>query len=225
MKRSLLTAAAMLLMVATAAHGKSTILHRSGGWTAFHVDVGSEGNPLCGMMVTSRDNARNLMIKYQSDGGVFLQALKSSWRFKPDINVNVWVRFDNDAPLEAVGRTELTQGGQPMLAVNVKAGKEAAFLREVAESKKFYIGFPDGDEEPWVADMTGSRATALAMIRCAAYIDGKGAPTQPTGKPAPTQPYGRPEATQPQGIQPYGDAVPTPPRSKPAISKRDDGSI
>ena len=210
MKRSLLAAAAMLLM-ATTADAKSTILHRSGGWTAFHVDVGSEGNPLCGMMVHSRDNARSLMIKYQASGGVFVQAFKTSWRFKPGINVNVWVRFDSDTPLEAVGHTELTQAGQPMLAVSVKQGKEIAFMREVAAAKKFYIGFPDGDEEPWVADMTGSRETAQALARCAAYIDGKGAPTQPTGGPKATQPTGRPAPTSPVNKKPTG--------------KPDDGSV
>ena len=49
-----------------------------------------------------------------------------------------------------------------LLAVTVKPGTEADFLREFGEAKTFTIGFPDGDEEPWVA-----------------------------GKPAPTQPFGK----------------------------------
>jgi len=105
MKRSLLAAAA-LLMLSTAAYGKSTVLHRSGGWTA------------------------------------------------------------------------------------------------------------DGDEEPWVASMTGSRAVAATFKRCAAYIDAQSGPTQPTGKPAPTQPYGKPAPTQP-----FGKATPASP------ARRDNGSI
>jgi hypothetical protein len=198
-------------MLPTAAYSKATILKRSGGWVAFHVDAGSEGRPLCGMMINSRSNERSLMIKYQADGGVFIQVFKTSWRFKPDIKVNVWIRFDDGAPRDGIATTEVTDSGNPLLGVRIKPGAEADFLHEVAESNKLTIGFPDGDEEPWVANMTGSREIALTLSKCAAHIDGKGAATQPTPKAAPTQPFGK-------------SAAPTQPTTRRA-PKSDDSSI
>ena len=155
MKRFLLVAA-MVLMAPGASYGKSNILERSGPWTAFHVDVGNHGNPIYGMMTTGSDG-RIFMVKYQANGGVFVQFAKSSWRFKPGVEVNVWIRFDTSVEFPGVAVSEVTAAGNhQLLAVTIKSSSEANFLHEFGESKQITIGFPDGDEQLWVANMTGS---------------------------------------------------------------------
>jgi hypothetical protein len=183
--KSLLTATALCLAIVSGAHAKATFLSRSGPWSAFHIDVGSEGNPMCGMMVTG-NQGRMFMVKYQAGTGTMaMNFAKPSWRFKQGVEVSISVKFD-DSEYSGSAYSDHTGRGDPMLIWGIKEGSEADFLREFSDAKKLTINFPDGNEPPWVVNMTGSRATAETFKKCSAAIDPAGA-TQPTGKQQPNK--------------------------------------
>ncbi len=229
MNRSLLAAAAALFVtvtsttVALAAYSnlpKITDLKTSGGWSAFHVAAGN-GPALCGMGVNSNDRQRSLMVKYSAQGNVFVQAFKSSWKFNSGVKLNVWINFDGGEPFYGVATTQTADGpGFASITVVIRRDNIGDFLKQFAASNKLNIGFPDGNEQSWYADLTGSGDITPTFIKCASYIDGNDVSSQPV----PTQPYRAPQATQPYGkpqaTQPFGNARPA---QQP--TRRDDGGI
>jgi hypothetical protein len=205
MKKSLLTAAALALLMTTAQAGRDITLKAKGNWSAYYT-ISDKGNPLCGMQTYWQNNRRALVagahIKYQSGGLVTIQMFKVGWRMPVGTEVKVNLAFDNSEQFPGVA-TSFIYKGDALLSLNVKEGTEADFLSLIEDAREFKISFPDGDEPTWVANMTGSREVSGAFKRCAYTLDAN-APTQPTGKAAPTQPTGKP--TQP-------------------AAKRDDGSV
>jgi hypothetical protein len=83
-----------------------------------------------------------------------------------------------------------------MVEFTLKGDLIGDFLHEFGEANRMWVRFDAGTEQPWVADMVGSRKAAAMFKNCVASL------------PQPTQPF----AQQPS--QPYSSA-----------SKKDDGGI
>src|SRR5262249_28604436 len=103
--------------------------------------------------------------------------------------------------------------GVAVVEFGTEDGKVAGnLLASMARANTMTVRFEEGDETPWVARMTGSRAAVdLFLAGVAAFH--KDDATQPYGAPQATQPYGR-KPTQPYGqrpTQPYNTSKPTTP--------------
>jgi hypothetical protein len=237
MKRSLLAAAAMVLMATTA---NAEDLKVSGNWKAFRETV--DGRPVCGMSSeVSRETGGNFYLKYYyGDHYLTGQVIKSSWQF-PDVNnaidIPLTVGVDRNPILsgKAIGYTQSIKWHDgktyqmPTLEFVIQPEKTNidGFLNDLSLANKFWLRFDEGSEKPWVLDMTGSAAVAMVFRACTLEllrISKAGDPpaTQPYGQSQPTQPYGRGAAPS----QPYGNAQPSQPfgGSKPA-AKANDGGI
>ena len=208
MKRLLITAAALALLMTTAQakpNNSYVDLKKAGVWTSYFV-VSDKGNPMCGMGTYWFANGRQIgtvQVKYTAGNTVKVQMIKPSWRLADGAIVHVSVSFDAGEP-QAVDAIAANTVDGPALTFTVNADATADFLHEFSESNKFTVAFPDGNEAPWDAKMEGSREVSTAFNQCSAYLDAH-APTQPTGKAA-TQPSGKPAPA-------------------PTAKKKDDGSI
>jgi hypothetical protein len=182
MKRNILAATAALLMGTTAqAEDHYTELARKGAWTAFYT-VGNKNIPLCALRTRWRDG-RMFYLKSEP-GRLLLQAFKPTWRTPQDTEVKVYIAFDGEQfPATAMATLLVPEGGY--LTFYVTPGTEDHFLGKWTAAKQVTVGFPDGNEKPWVADVTGSLEVTDAFKKCAAQL------TQPHNtkpKPATTAP-------------------------------------
>jgi len=223
MKRSLLAAAAMLLM-ATTANADIVGEARSGAWSVYETNGDGKGNrPLCGMKI-SGDASRSLHIKYLlGNDYLTIMAFKDSWRF-PVSNVSLPITLGFDKEIystdKAIGVHDPAIGGYVQMTVPYSIITE--FMRNFAEANLFWLRFDEGTEAPWTGKMIGSRKAGTWFSGCVKALIAKypNVSTQPYGKPQATQPYGKPAPTQPYGKQ----SAPSQPTVQRA-PKRDDGSI
>jgi hypothetical protein len=187
MSRSLLAAAAMVLLATTA---QATTLSRSGVWESFYVK-GDKGTPICGMQVVGRD--AKMFVKY-TGGDVFIQIMKLGWRIPQGTEIPGYVAFDTSDHLPFVGSGR-TVDGVGIVEVKVTAGTEADFLHEFGEASTFTIGFDAGTQPPMVANMAGSRDATTTFRRCMTFLDAQPA-QQPFARKDDAQPFGKQPATQ-----------------------------
>ncbi len=177
------TAAAALLL-STAVQAKETVLKESGAWKALLAPNNDTGSPICAMGITNSDG-RKFYIKY-SDGVMFAQTFRTSWRLKgkQGTKVKVTIQFDDRTPFDGVGVANIGKtNGLSFLNVHIAAERESAFLQEVAEANDGVVSFPDGDEKPWGLRMTGSREVLTAFRACIANLEKRDANApQPTPK-------------------------------------------
>ena len=217
MKRSLLAAAAMLLLATTAnATNNAKILSRSGAWETY-ITTSDKGNPLCGMQVFGSNSA--MMIKYFVGSEMLIHIYKIGWRIPDGTKIPGYIRFDNGERVEVsgFGGKSTGQSGISYVEFRIKVGAESEFLNEFGAANKMVIGFDEGTQLPFHVNMSGSRTAAGMFGKCMAYIDGKAADApQPFAKPPTPQPFGQ------QPAQPFGNGS-TQPVKKPG--KRDDGSV
>jgi len=234
MKRSLIAAA---LLAATATITCAEDLKVSGNWRAYRTVIPS-GQPVCGM--SSDINGGSFQLKYYYGNKALTgQVIKYTWKFPPEgtapIEIPLTVGVDRNPILSgnAIGYTQTVKWKDgknylmPTLEFYVTPEKTSLddFLNDLSLANKFWLRFDEGNEKPWVLDMTGSAAVAMVFRACAGElirISKAGDPpaTQPYGQSKPTQPYGNAAPTQPYGPKP----VPTIPyggNNKP----RDDGGI
>jgi hypothetical protein len=203
-KKYLATAAIALLMT-TAAHAMKEI--RSGSWTAYG-GLSHSGTPTCGMTVTG--GGRDFHIKYQPVGdgnAIYFQMFKNTWRFSEGNEVPLVLGFDKNEMLKATGTTFSTKNSGSSVEFFIRGELIGDFLREFGEATKMWIKFEAGNEEPWIADMVGSRNAMQMFKGCVSKTE------------KPTQPFG----TAPQASQPTQPVKPTSP-VKPT-GKKDDGSV
>jgi hypothetical protein len=213
MKR-LLTAAALALSLINPAfaewHGqRPLVLYNNGVWRTYAM-AANDGQPLCGMEINGQD--RSMFVKVQLDGVLEVQLWKNTWRFPDDgVDVQLVVGFDKNEMVDATGRgvnktTDNRSQGQ--IFFWLKDDVADGFLHEFGEADKMFVRFTQGNEQPWIANMKGSRDAANAFRNYLAAMRKNFTP--------PTQPYGdTPQASQPtQPTQPYSSA-----------SKKNDGGI
>lgn len=206
MKKYLTTAALALLMTTSANAAMKEI--RSGSWTAYG-GLSNSGTPTCGMTVTG--GGRDFHIKYQPVGegnAIFFQMFKRTWRFGAGNEVPLVLGFDKNEMLKATATTFNVKDAGSSVEFFIRDKLIGDFLQEFGEADKMWIRFDAGNEEPWIADMVGSRNAMQMFKGCVSKME------------KPTQPFG----TAPQASQsPTQPVKPTSP-VKPA-AKKDDGSV
>lgn len=212
MKKSLLTAVALVLLTTTAHAAKETILARKGNWSTSYYPANDAGLSMCSLWTRWTTNGQPvaaLYTKYVAGRLIFVQLFKAGWSMPDGTEAKVQWSFD-DETYSATAITYTDKQGQKYLQFRIANGDEAKFLGQFAEANRATVTFPDGNEPDWNADMFGSRETAIAFKRCAIALENN-KPTQPTG----------PQASQPTQPQP------TTPKKDPsrASTKKDNGSI
>jgi hypothetical protein len=208
MKRSLaaIIAASTLLAFSAPSHAASVdgdyrLLGVNGYWTTFYTTT-HEGDPMCVMKSNYKYRDSNqpdgsLMVKYVKDSRTFLvHAFKWSWRIPNGVQIPIYMTFDNSRPFTATA-TGVAAKGLNYVAFAIAPEFSKDFLDLFAAANNMTLGFTEGSEPPWTANMSGSRESVSLFARCITAITGAGASssTQPHGN-GPTQPYGG-GATQP----------------------------
>ena len=202
-----LTAAALALLMTTAAQAKIVNLGTNGAWSnEYYTDEGNGG--LCGMTTSWhwQNGAIGLVQFKWQNGHWFTHITKSNWRIpsKTEIPTAIW--FDNGSR-SAVGSVLDDQRGGSTIEVGFDIDTEG-FLSDVGNAAQMKITFDGGNEPAWVTKtMNGSRKAVAVMLQCINWVKNN-APTQP-GAQSRTQPA--PAPTQPGGVKPVG--------------KKDDGSV
>jgi hypothetical protein len=195
---AMVAVAALALSAAIAVSGKPAIagdFYRSGYWTAYYEPKSNAGNAVCGMK-TGSANDMSIHIKwFAGEKGITIQTFKGNWRIPKGQKVKVNVGFDKTQVGTATATGDMIYGSNyqiGLLSFTIDTSLEdiKEFLDEFMAANKMWIEFPNGNEKPWFADMTGSRDAATAFFKCVKVV------------PVPTQPYGAPEASQPYGKQP-----------------------
>jgi len=212
MTRSLLAAAAMLLM-ATTAQARQV---QSGAWTVYDAP-GDIGVPLCGLYVAG-DQQRSLHIKYiLGDTYLTVMMFKTSWRFPAggvDLPITVWLDNQNYSTDNARGVTDPKSGAMVLATIPNKTLDE--FLNVFAEADRMAVSFDGGNEPAWKVNMVGSRYAATLFKGCVHNLINNNPTTQPYGQPKATQPYND-SSTQPYGTKPARPAAPPRPKDNGGI--------
>lgn len=207
MRKDIAATLAVLALAAVAVSAKPAAagvrpFAREGAWTAI-TGISEDGKPMCGMYVLDRTADRTVYFKnWQGNPYITMQVFKTSWRIPKGTEIKVRLLFDGKFFSEgtAIGRpmeNNARNDGKSLVEIDIKdRDLMQRFASEFAEADKMVIDFPEGNEAPWEADMTGSRTIGNHFWNCVRNL-----------RPS-TQPYGRqPEA----GTQPFNrDKLPTP---------------
>lgn len=171
---------------------------QSGAWTAYK-GLSNTGTPTCGIRASG--HGMDIHLKYQpdADGDIAVQMFKNTWSFASDIEVPLSVGFDKNVMLTATAHTKSGDSAGSFVEFGISGDRVADFLHEFGEADRMWIRFETGNEEPWEANMAGSRNAAAMFAGCIASL------------PKATVPFG------PQATVPFGD--------QKATAKKDNGSI
>lgn len=195
-RKVLATTLAALMLSTTMASAVDIV--RSGVWTSYMASNKDKG-PICGMRVENANNSQAIHIKwFQNQRKIYIQAFKTTWKIPNDTDVHVEVGFDDDlfGDTTAVGYRDKKFSYVEFHIDDAEITK--AFMGQFQEANKMWLKFPDGNEEPWVADMKGSREISVSFMNCIAGLAKRD--TQPYGKQpdtSSTQPFGKSPAAQP----------------------------
>jgi len=196
--RSLITAIALASAVVSANAGSYFTIKRSGFWTTYY-DVSTAGRPMVGMSVDA--HGAGFHVKYFNDQRLYVQLMKNNWQFPKDgVAVPFRIAFDNsERTYPASGQARMDRDtGMAVVEASMDDPKMAGvFVADIMNANTMTVTFEQGDEEPWVADMTGSRDAGRAFLKATIALDKIAKPTQPYDKGKSTQPY---KTTQPYNL-------------------------
>jgi hypothetical protein len=162
----------------------------------------TEGNYVCGMDIINNASTEAIHIKYYTNKPtIFVQVFKTSWRIPQGTKMAAEIGFDKESwgSVDSAYGETFGEGKYRTGVVDIGIAQDSVdnFLENVAASDKMWIKFPDGNEAPWVADMTGSRNSVNAFKACINKIASSGQPTQPFSNGGPqlfsdgTQPFSK----------------------------------
>src|SRR5262249_26091203 len=188
--KKLLLATTMLAISLTSAYAKVKEYYRSGVWTNY-AGTSNLDHLVCGMTVVG--NERDIHLKYYPETKTFwVQIFKASWRIPEGTKLAVEIGFDNESwgQIDTAEGTTLVDQGHRVGEVEFGIAPDSleSFLKNVSEANKMWVGFPDGNEETWVAKMDGSCNSVKSLMACADQMASK--TTQPFNKGGNSQPFG-----------------------------------
>jgi hypothetical protein len=150
------------------------------------------------MSVYNKDYSQTVMVKwFQGLKTPSIQVMKKSWQIPVGTKINITVGFDKDEYGSGIGTSFVVGStGTNGVAVTLAETSAADFIEQFQAADKMWIKFPDGNETPWIADMTGSRIVGNAFLRCVNELNRNY--TQPYGNPpsSGTQPYRQPDTNK-----------------------------
>jgi hypothetical protein len=192
--------------------------YHSGGWENY-AGINNANVWTCGMGIANRDYSQSIQIKFFLNNGRFeVQIFKASWHIPNDTRVAVEVGFDKEAwggIKNARGSTiKSGKSTQGMIQFGIENDSVTSFLNSIADSNKMWIRFPDGNETPWTADLSGSRNSVRSLEACVSKAI-KAAMASPKGRSS-SQPYGDNSTSQPFSQENSEPPAPlsTPPQRK-----------
>jgi hypothetical protein len=183
-------------------------LASSGLWKAYtESQPGSE--PLCGIATVGSDGRRIAIEQTRGQAGLSLILNKPSWTIPDGTPVELRIRFDRSAPIDA----HATGSGQ-QLTVSMTFTQSVPFMRGVRYGMVMQVYFLAGNEPFWSGGLSGSSRSIDSFNDCRTRLVPT-APTQPYAAPATPQPAPPTGPTQPFTAAPQASA---PPSSAPVTS-------
>jgi len=185
MMKRLMTTAAALTMLATAAQAKDYVFYQGKYWQTFGTTSNSEGQPMCGMAYTAPNGA--FYVKWTPEIGLGVHAMKLNWKLPATAKVAMVLRFYDKAKPGAVEEFSTAAGfisGGKNVMATIKADNSLEVIRLFAAADRLVISYPNGDEPDWVLPMVGSRNATEAFSRCVGDIRAAVAPTSPSAPSA-----------------------------------------
>lgn len=180
--------AALLLALPAPARAAVHTFARAGAWRAFS-GTADNGQKVCGISAFFAGAERAFMIKYfAGDRDLVIQIEKRSWNVPEGSHVPVRLRFDQYGPWHAAAG-----GHGRFLDITVGRASLGAFMREFRLAYALTIRFPNGNENPWHADLTGTNLISGDFVACVSDLRqarGTG-PDAPAPAPVPRR---RPQA-------------------------------
>ena len=197
MKTITLAALVTLAAMTTASQADVKLISQSGYWAAFGGLASDNMTPLCGVRTGFPALGRIFMVKWQPGHDIFIQLYKEGWTVPLNMPVDVQIQFDRAAPWtgKAVGK------GGTGIELIVPGGRLEPFLNELRFASSMAVTFPTGSEPAWIADMTGSNAAILGMMKCYQSFNPRPAVNSQPYVGSPTVPPARP-VEQPYTVQP-----------------------
>ena len=202
MTRSLLAAAATLLL-ATTAHASSATptpttpakpvtLADAGNWMTLFTARNTSGVPMCVMKAKTPAVAPGgwAYVKYVNDR-VYITFLKYSWKIPSNTQVPASVQIDGDPPHPGKANAVLS-ADYTELFFPVGDDKLNEFYGAFAAGSQLKVSFPEGNEPSWTVDLNGTREAMTAFQKCIVDVPANTSPLGKDGstlKDAPTQPF------------------------------------
>ena len=200
MKRLLTGTAALAVLMTTAASAtkvKDTYLYRGKVWETYPANKSSQDRQLCGMQ--TRFNVGNryyvVMIKYTVQGGMDVQAFKSTWNIPANAKVSLRVEFVNDKkpgkPM-AISTKEADVNGM-LVAMPINQDDQLSFLAMFSDATTINISFPEGSEKPWSIKMNEARDAVNTFDVCMLGLEGLKLPPNRSARRKPSRRKGKKE--------------------------------
>lgn len=210
MKRLLATTALALCLGATATQAEMQPVAGAGYWTSL-VGTSDRNVPMC--EIQTHGKTFNFMLKYLQ-GNLFINLWHDGWNIPEGVTarVNMWV---DNAPgwwidMSGTRMNDLLSG-----EVNpnvLRTGSSQPILDYILDMLRtgntLRIAFPQGNTDPWVLSLEGTRTVMASFGQCILQ-DASSHQGQPYGGNA-GQPYGGQNTGQPYG---------NPPRQMPPTQK------
>jgi hypothetical protein len=213
LKSFLISAASAAVFVVGIAHADVRSIYQSDAWEPL-AGRADNGTPMCGVQIQGPDKL--FMVKwFQGHDALSIHMFKPSWNIPPGTIFKVSIQFSQMVPWEGTAIGIVGKG----LELRVPDAAISKFLDELRLATSMVVRFPDGNEPPWIAIMTGNNAAVVKMAQCIQWTLHPQTPTQPytsQAQPpaAPTQPF----ASQPAPPAPVPRPAPVAaPGSKPDI--------
>jgi hypothetical protein len=175
-----------------------------GKWASFKGRT-ADRREMCG--IRTEWKSKSLLVKlFNGNGYLTVQIFKDTWSFPDTMPVPVTISFDRD-PWTIKGKgigTYSKPDNLPMVEFIIEGSQQSAeFLGRLGLSNEMWVRFDEGNEQPWIADLVGSRPAVDSFMACVRAL------------PEVTQPY----ATKP--TQPFRTEKPV----RPTRKKQDDNGI
>jgi hypothetical protein len=186
MKKLLATAALGIALVPSLAQAGMRLVYASGYW---NVALGTldDGNRACSLHSRDRQ-ADQFYVKFDGDD-LFVQIFKPTWRIPNGTKVTIDLGFDQGLFRNGnITATGSTVRGIGMITFHLTdAAVIEDFFQQFRDADEMWVQFPDGNEQTWSINMTGSRQAARVFEGCMGVLANA---TQPFGA-HPSQPFGR----------------------------------
>ncbi len=180
---------ACLASVVPAANAATHETYRAGEWSTYSGNA-EDQRQVCGIVTNAGADREIAVEQFPGDQGLDIRLRKTTWTIPDNTAVNVQLQFDGRGavPSRALGTGRV-------VTLHLQFADTVTFMRALRYGTVLRVYFPDGNEIPWSASLSGSGAAISAFNDCRATL-APAEPTQPYRVPAdqppptsPTQPF------------------------------------
>jgi hypothetical protein len=167
--------------------GAAALPANAGSKWSTYSRLSDSGHPMCGMQTLW--NGAEFYVKYvDGEDRLMVSLYKAGWRF-PNGGIEFPMHmqlYDQDTDRTMTIRWKDARGtmyqrnGRGSIVAYIDQKDTAQFLKMFGDADVMTINFDNGTEQPWVADMVGSRAAAQHFLVCKTNLDARASfQTQP----------------------------------------------